>query len=77
MLADESVNMQHVCSVLTRLNDAVLSGEVRIPEGAQWLNRYGMNNILLRFTIFGDRNPQACVRELTESLRLFGIRTPQ
>ena len=77
VLADESVNMQHVCSVLTRLNDAVLSGEVHKPEGAQWLNRYGMNNSLLRFTIFGDRNPQACVRELTESLRLFGIRTAQ
>ena len=75
VLADESVNMQHVCSALTRLNDAVLAGEVHKPEGAQWLNRYGMNNALLRFTIFGDRDPQACVSELTESLRLFGIRT--
>ncbi len=76
VLADESVNMQHICSVLTRLNDAVLSGDVLKAEGAQWLTRYGMNNALLRFTIFGDRDPRACVRDLTESLRLFGIRTP-
>ncbi len=77
VLADDSVDMQHVCSVLTSVNDAVLSGEVHKPEGAQWLNRYGMNNSLLRFTIFGDRDPQACLLELTESLRLFGIRTSQ
>ena len=63
--------------MLTRLNDAVLSGEALKPEGAQWLARYGMNNVLLRFTIFGDRDPQACVHHLTESLRLFGIRTRQ
>ncbi len=77
VLADEAVDVGHICSVLTRLNENVLSGEALKPEGAQWLTSYGMNNILLRFTIFGDRDPQACVRELTESLRLFGIRTRQ
>ena len=77
VLADEAVDMNHICSVLTRLYDDVLSGEVLEPEGAQWLSGYGMNNVLLRFTIFGDRDPQACVRDLTESLRLFGIRTRQ
>ena len=77
VLADEAVDVEHICSVLTRLNDDVLSGEALKPEGAQWLTRYGMNNMLLRFTIFGDRDPQACVRDLTESLRLFGIRTRQ
>ena len=77
VLADEAVDMEHICSVLTRLNGAVLSGEALKPEGAQWLARYGMNNVLLRFTIFGDRDPQACVHHLTESLRLFGIRTRQ
>ena len=77
VLADEAVNMEHISSVLTRLYDDVLAGEVLEPEGAQWLRSYGMNNILLRFTIFGDRDPQACVRDLTESLRLFGIRTRQ
>lgn len=75
VLVDEAVDVKHLCSVLTRLNEAVLSGEALKPEGAQWLTRYGMNNVLLRFTIFGDRDPQACVRTLTESLRLFGIRT--
>ena len=77
VLADEAVDVNHICSVLTRLNDNVLSGEALKPEGAQWLSSYGMNNVLLRFTIFGDRDPQACVRDLTESLRLFGIRTRQ
>ena len=77
VLADEAVDVEHICSVLTRLNDNVLSGEALKPEGAQWLTSYGMNNMLLRFTIFGDRDPQACVRELMESLRLFGIRTRQ
>ena len=77
VLADEAVDMAHICSVLTRLNSHVLSGEALKPEGAQWLSSYGMNNVLLRFTIFGDRDPQACVRDLTESLRLFGIRTRQ
>jgi len=77
VLADEAVDMNHICSVLTRLNSHVLSGEALKPEGAQWLSSYGMNNVLLRFTIFGDRDPQACVRDLTESLRLFGIRTRQ
>ena len=77
VLADEAVDMAHICSVLTRLNGDVLSGEALKPEGAQWLSSYGMNNVLLRFTIFGDRDPQACVRDLTESLRLFGIRTRQ
>ena len=77
VLADEAVDMAHICSVLTRLNSDVLSGEALKPEGAQWLSSYGMNNVLLRFTIFGDRDPKACVRDLTESLRLFGIRTRQ
>ena len=77
VLADEAVDVEHICSVLTRLNDNVLTGQALKPEGAQWLTSYGMNNMLLRFTIFGDRDPQACVRELTESLRLFGIRTRQ
>ena len=77
VLADEGVDVEHVCSVLTRLNENVLSGEALKPEGAQWLSSYGMNNVLLRFTIFGDRGPQECVRHLTESLRLFGIRTRQ
>ena len=77
VLADEAVDVEHICSVLTRLNGDVLTGEALKPEGAQWLTSYGMNNMLLRFTIFGDRDPQACVRDLTESLRLFGIRTRQ
>ena len=75
VLADEAVDVEHICSVLTSLNGDVLLGEALKPEGAQWLSGYGMNNVLLRFTVFGDRDPQARVRDLTESLRLFGIRT--
>ncbi len=77
VLADEAVDVEHICEVLTRLNENVLSGAALKPEGAQWLAGYGMNNSLLRFTIFGDRDPQVCVRELADSLRLFGIRTRQ
>jgi prephenate dehydrogenase len=75
VLVDDKVDMEHICAVLTRLNDAVVSGAVLEPKGVQWLERYGMHNMLLRFTMFGDRNPDACVRDLVESLRLFGIRT--
>jgi|GEM_PF-1152982 prephenate dehydrogenase len=75
VLVDDKVDMEHICSVLTRLNDAVVSGEVLEPKGVQWLERYGMHNKLLRFTVFGDRNTDDCVRDLVESLRLFGIRT--
>ncbi len=75
VLVDDKVDMRHICTVLTRLNDAVVSGEVIEPEDVQWLQRYGMHNKLLRFTIFGDRNPETCVRDLVESLGLFGIRT--
>ena len=67
--------MEHVCAALTRLNEDALSGEAVELDGARWLGRYGMNNMLLRFTIFGDRDAEACIREIKESLRLFGIRT--
>lgn len=75
VLVDDKVDMEHICAVLARLNDTVVSGDVLKPEGVQWLERYGMHNVLLRFTIFGDRNSETCVRDLVESLRLFGIRT--
>lgn len=75
VLADDSVDMEHVCAALTRLNEDALSGEAVELDGARWLGRYGMNNVLLRFTIFGDRDAEACIREIKESLRLFGIRT--
>ena len=75
VLADESVDLEYICAVLTRINEAVLAGEAIETDGAQWLKRYGMNNILLRFTIFGDRDPRVCLDEITKSLQLFGIRT--
>ena len=76
VLVDESVNIDYICSVLARLNDSVLSGQAQEAKGARWLRRYGMANVVLRFTIFGDRDPQTCLDEIAESLRLFGIKTP-
>ena len=76
VLVDEGVDIDYICSVLARINDSVLSGRAQEAQGARWLRRYGMANVVLRFTIYGDRDPQACVRELVESLRLFGIKTP-
>ena len=75
VLADESVDLEYICSVLTRINEAVLADEAIETKGAQWLKRYGMNNILLRFTIFGDRDPRICLDDIAKSLQLFGIRT--
>lgn len=75
VLVDDSVDMVHICDVLTRITDSVVSGEVVEPEGVVWLSRYGVHNKLLHFIIFGDRNPDSCVDDLIESIRLFGIRT--
>ena len=75
VLVDENVDMEHICDMLVQVNDALVSGKVQPAEDAQWLQRYGMHNKLLKMTIFGDRDPQACVLHLLKSLRLFGIKT--
>ena len=75
VLIDAAVDIGYVCGVLARIHPAVVSGSVEDPRGAAWLLRYGMQNKVLRFTIFGDRDPEACVAEIVRSLRLLGIRT--
>ena len=76
VLVDEGVNIDYICSVLARLHDSVVSGQAQEAAGARWLKRYGMANVVLRFTIFGDKDPRQSANELADSLRLFGIRTP-
>jgi ferredoxin-fold anticodon binding domain-containing protein len=75
VLTDESVDIDYLCDVLARITPAVVFSSVHEPSEGAWLMRYGMRNKLLRLTIFGDRDPDACLAEVTRSLHLFGIRT--
>jgi len=74
VLTDQGVDLAYLCQVLAKINPAVVSGEVVEPADAAWLRRYGLRNQLLRLTIYGDRDPDACVAEVVKSLRLFGVR---
>ena len=74
VLVDQAVDMEHICGMLVRTDDALVLGNVRAVAGSQWLQYYGMRNILLQMSIFGDRDPEACILRLIESLCLFGIR---
>ncbi|MBI4198025.1 MAG: prephenate dehydrogenase/arogenate dehydrogenase family protein [Chloroflexi bacterium] len=73
-LADQAVDVAYLCQVLTRINPSVVSGEVLEPAEGTWLRRYGLGNRLIRLSIFGDRDPDACLAEVVRSLRLFGVR---
>ena len=75
VLSEDTVDIEHICNVLAQITDSVVYGNVHEPNDATWLSRYGMRNKVLRFTIFGDRNPNVTVAQIADSLRLFGIRT--
>ncbi len=77
VLVDNTVNLNNICKALELLNDSVISGRLLASSdnGAVWLARFGVQNKLLRFTIFGDRNPEKCVRDLKNWLGLFSIKT--
>ena len=75
VLSDDTVDIEHVCRVLSQITNSVVHGDVHEPNDATWLSRYGMRNKVLRFNIFGDRNPDTTITQIVDSLRLFGIRT--
>ena len=75
VLVDDGIDVDYVCDVVTAINPAVVSGVVDEIANVKWLNRYGMANKLVRFTIFGDRDPELCVDQISKSLKFFGIRT--
>lgn len=75
VLTDRVVDIENLCDVLTRINTSIVSGTVHEPAQGNWLRHYGMHNKLVRLTIFGDRDPGACLAEVRRSLRLFGVRT--
>ncbi len=74
-IIDGDLDVEDICSTLMRINDALLSAEVDQVAESEWLGRYGIKNVLFRFTIFGDRDPQACVQDLRTRLAVFGMRT--
>ncbi len=74
VLVDQAVDMEHICAMLVRTDDALVAGSARAVAGSQWLQHYGMHNMLLRMSVFGDRDPEKCIRRLIQSLSLFGIR---
>ncbi|MBI3300936.1 MAG: prephenate dehydrogenase/arogenate dehydrogenase family protein [Deltaproteobacteria bacterium] len=73
VLTDQAVDMAYLCDVLAKINPVVVSGQVLEPAEGTWLKRYDLRNQLVRLTIFGDRDPDACVAEVVHSLRLFGV----
>ena len=77
ILTDRSVDIDYLCDVLVRVHPSVVAGSVHEPPAGAWLRRYGMQNKLLRVSIFGDRDADACLADVARSLHLFGIRTPE
>ena len=79
VLVEEPADLRYICDALTLLkNDRVVSGEVLGAgnDERQW-RQYGFSNKILRFAIFGDRDPNAAQSELLKALNLLGVRTPQ
>ena len=74
VLAPEEVDLEVICSDLSRLVDSVVSGETLDTENAQWLSDYRLSNRRLRFSIFGDRDPDSAELALRQKLERLGIR---
>ncbi|MBI4311565.1 MAG: prephenate dehydrogenase/arogenate dehydrogenase family protein [Chloroflexi bacterium] len=73
-LTDQAVDVAYLCGVLAKINPSVAGGQVLEPAEGAWLKRYALRNQIIRLTIFGDRDPDACLAEVVRSLRLFGVR---
>ena len=71
----DPMDLGYVCRILGVINEMVVSSEVVKTDNAAWLEKYGISNVLLRFHIFGDRDPDLAVLELERELQFLGVRT--
>lgn len=73
VIADKTVDLNHVLDGLSRLSEDIISIEANEAKNAAWLGRYNLANWILRCTVFGDRDPQPCQRLVIQNLERSGM----
>lgn len=77
VMTGQDLDADLALSGLLRLCSRLRGATLEPVGGAGWLGRYGLRQMSLRLSIYGDRDPARAVAEAESWLRVLGFRLPE